>query len=246
MRTVLVIDDERPTLSMFGLLLEGMGYEVLTAASGREGIEVFERERPAIVFTDIKMPDMDGLEVLSGIKTRDPSAEVIVVTGHGDVELALSSLNLDAADFIDKPIRSEALSRALARAEERLNLKAEASEQVGVRELEGATVIEVGGKLSSSLEAAMDQAASKAAGRGLPVAVSLDPAATLTGAGIALLARVMVLCGEAGLSFHVAAPSGAQRDVLGAAGIFAASEIRESLDDALAAMGRASAEAGGA
>ena len=72
MRKILVIDDEKPTLSMFRLLLGAYGYEVLIAENGRAGIEIFKREHPALVFTDIKMPGLDGLEVLkrSGKSTR--------------------------------------------------------------------------------------------------------------------------------------------------------------------------------
>jgi hypothetical protein len=69
-RKVLIIDDEKPTLAMFELFLEAYGFEVLTAEKGEEGIEVFEAENPSIVFTDIKMPGIDGFEVLKRIKTH--------------------------------------------------------------------------------------------------------------------------------------------------------------------------------
>jgi len=121
MRTVLVIDDEAPTRTMFQLLLEVMGYTVFTAGNGARGIELFKEHRPSIVFTDIKMPGMDGLAVLASIKDLAPDAEVIIITGHGDVGLALDALNLDATDFIDKPVRRDALATALGRAEERLD-----------------------------------------------------------------------------------------------------------------------------
>ena len=120
MQKVLIIDDEKPTLTMFRLFLEAYGFEVLTAENGEEGIMVFEKEKPCIVFTDIKMPGMDGFEVLKQIKISAPEAVVIVITGHGDKELAQKALDLEATDFINKPIQKEALDAALARAKEKL------------------------------------------------------------------------------------------------------------------------------
>lgn len=114
---VLIIDDEKPTLAMFELFLEAYGFEVLSAENGEDGIMVFEKEKPSIVFTDIKMPGMDGFEVLKRIKTNAPNAVVIVITGHGDKELAKKALDLNATDFIHKPVQKEALDSALLRAE---------------------------------------------------------------------------------------------------------------------------------
>jgi len=122
MNKILVIDDERATLNMFHLLLGAHGYTVLTAENGVEGLEVFRKERPPIVLTDIKMPGMDGFEVLQQIKEMDSDSEVIVITGHGDMDLAIQALNLNASDFINKPIQKDALDMALRRAEERIKL----------------------------------------------------------------------------------------------------------------------------
>ncbi len=117
-RKVLIIDDEKPTLAMFELFLEAYGFEVLTAEKGEDGIEVFKAENPSIVFTDIKMPGIDGFEVLQRIKTISPDAVVIVITGHGDRELAKRALDLNATDFIHKPVQKEALDAALEKAEQ--------------------------------------------------------------------------------------------------------------------------------
>ena len=102
---------------MFRLFLEAYGYLVLTAENGSEGIEIFAKEKPAIVITDIKMPGIDGLAVLQRIKDLDPQAGVIVITGHGDAELAQRALENDAVDFIPKPINRKALDAALKKAE---------------------------------------------------------------------------------------------------------------------------------
>jgi YesN/AraC family two-component response regulator len=75
------------------------------------------------VITDIKMPGIDGLTVLQRIKDIDPKAGVIVITGHGDTDLAQRALESDAVDFIHKPIKKEALDAALQKARQRLDLK---------------------------------------------------------------------------------------------------------------------------
>jgi len=119
---ILVIDDEKPTLSMFRLFLEAWGYIVLTAENGTEGLEIFRKEKPAIVITDIKMPGIDGLAVLQRILDIDPRALVIVITGHGDTDLTQRALESNAVAFIHKPIKKEALDAALKKARERLEL----------------------------------------------------------------------------------------------------------------------------
>ena len=124
-RRILLIDDEPGIRKMMSLDLRTDGYEVFTAADGESGLVVFDRELPQIVLTDLKMPGMDGLEVLRRVKQRSPEAEVIVITGHGDLESAIQSLQLRASDFITKPVNSRALEVALDRATERLALRAQ-------------------------------------------------------------------------------------------------------------------------
>ncbi len=120
MEKILVIDDEKPTLSMFRLFLDAYGYKVYTAENGADGLEIFQKEKPAIVLTDIKMPGIDGLAVLRQIKKIAPETAVIVITGHGDTDLAEQAVALDAVDFINKPIKKEALDAALEKAREKL------------------------------------------------------------------------------------------------------------------------------
>lgn len=124
MTRVLVIDDEKPTLSMFRLFLAAYGYEVFTAQSGAEGLTIFKAHHPEIVFTDIKMPGMDGLTVLKEISSLDRASQIIVITGHGDLEKAMEAMDLDASDFINKPVDRQALDAALDRAEKRRQLPA--------------------------------------------------------------------------------------------------------------------------
>ena len=117
---ILLIDDEEGIRKLLGISLRDAGYPVTIAIDGERGIELFQEESPEIVMTDIKMPGMDGMEVLRRIKAMSPDTEVIVITGHGEMELAIQSLQLDASDFITKPIHDEALFVALRRAEEKL------------------------------------------------------------------------------------------------------------------------------
>ncbi len=113
MLKALVIDDEQPTLFMFNLFLNAYGYEVITAENAATGIELFKKERPSIVFTDIKMPGMDGLDVLKILKSIDPAVHVIVMTGHGDQDLMKQAMELNATAFINKPIGREILEQVL-------------------------------------------------------------------------------------------------------------------------------------
>ncbi|NVL89981.1 MAG: response regulator [Desulfobacterales bacterium] len=123
MSKILVIDDEHSIRKLLNISLTHKGYEVLTAEDGEKGVEIFQRENPPIILTDIKMPGIDGIEVLRRIKQINPKAEVIVITGHGDMDMAIRSLQLDASDFITKPIMDEALSVALSRARERMDIR---------------------------------------------------------------------------------------------------------------------------
>lgn len=120
MKKILVIDDEVPTLEMLRLFLGACGYQVFTASSEPEGLEIFEKETPPIVLTDIKMPGKDGFAILKSIKELRPETEVIVITGHGDKDLAKKALELEASAFFNKPLDTEALEQALKRIEERL------------------------------------------------------------------------------------------------------------------------------
>jgi PAS domain S-box-containing protein len=121
--TILLVDDEAGIRRVLTILLADMGYEVLAAAEGHAAMELFHRHRPPIVITDIKMPGMDGLALLRAIKQASADTEVIMITGHGDMELAVESLKLDAADFITKPIANDALEVALKRARKKIALR---------------------------------------------------------------------------------------------------------------------------
>jgi signal transduction histidine kinase len=120
---LLLVDDEEGIRTVLGITLSDMGYEVQTAADGRQGLDFFLKHQPPIVITDIKMPFMDGVALLKHIKLACPDTEVIMLTGHGDMELAIQCLKLEATDFVTKPIHNDALEIALKRANERIVMR---------------------------------------------------------------------------------------------------------------------------
>ena len=128
MDKLLLIDDEPDILRVLSMSLKADGYDVISAANGTEGIAAFEKETPDIVITDIKMPGMDGIEVLKNIKELNADTEVIIITGHGDIENAIEALKHGASDFINKPVRDEALSIALRRAGEKFDIRQQLKE----------------------------------------------------------------------------------------------------------------------
>jgi two-component system NtrC family sensor kinase len=123
MSKLLLIDDEPDILRVLSRSLKADGYEVVCAQNGTEGIAIFEKEKPDIVITDIKMPSMDGIEVLKKVKDQNVDTEVIIITGHGDIENAIEALKHGASDFINKPVRDEALAIALRRAREKSEIR---------------------------------------------------------------------------------------------------------------------------
>ena len=121
--TILVVDDDARVLQAFGRALTLIGYAVLTADSGEQGIEIYAHERPDVVITDVRMPQVDGFAVLQRVREHNPDAEVILITGHGDMEMAIAALRAGASDFVVKPVVADQLEIALQRAQKRLRLR---------------------------------------------------------------------------------------------------------------------------
>jgi signal transduction histidine kinase len=119
-KRILLVDDEQDIRDVLNLTLSDMGYKVFEAEDGDEALRVFRDARPPIVLTDIKMPNMDGIELLQKIKREDPEAEVVMITGHGDMDLAIKSLKYEATDFITKPINVHVLEIALQRVRDKI------------------------------------------------------------------------------------------------------------------------------
>lgn len=122
-KTILLVDDEADLREVLDISLSDSGYEVLTAENGVQALSALKENDIPVVITDIKMPGIDGIELLRKIKRINPETEVIMLTGHGDLDLAIKSLKHEATDFITKPINDEALEMALARAFEKIQMR---------------------------------------------------------------------------------------------------------------------------
>jgi PAS domain S-box-containing protein len=125
---ILLVDDEPDIREALFLYLSEMGYSVAAAENGEAALCRFRAIRPSIVLSDIKMPGMDGIELLRKIKEESPDTEVIMISGHGDMDLAIKCLRQDAADFITKPFHEDALEIALKRAEEKISMRRQLQE----------------------------------------------------------------------------------------------------------------------
>ncbi len=117
---ILVIDDEDIVRISCIRALSPEGYIVKVSQNGVEGIRMMEEEKFDLVLTDLKMPDMDGIEILRRIKENWPEIEVIVITGYQTVDTAVKSIKLGAFDYIEKPFTPDVLISAVSKA---LNLK---------------------------------------------------------------------------------------------------------------------------
>ena len=104
---ILVIDDEQGIRDSMRMILEYEGYDVLQSGSAQEGMTLIAREPPDLVFLDIKMPGMDGLEALGRIKAAHEALPVVIVSGHGTVSTAVEATRKGAFDFIEKPLERE-------------------------------------------------------------------------------------------------------------------------------------------
>jgi signal transduction histidine kinase len=118
--TILIVDDEEDIREVLEIALMDMGHEVLLAPDGKKALELFEDHHPAIVITDIKMPVMGGIELLKQVKRRSPDTQVIMITGHGDMDLTIDSLKFGATDFITKPVNVDILEIAVTKAADHL------------------------------------------------------------------------------------------------------------------------------
>jgi signal transduction histidine kinase len=114
-KCILIVDDEADIRDVLAVSLKDMGCRTVEAENAKRAFEMLTETHPDIVVTDIKMPGGDGIELLRKIKHESPETEVVMITGHGDMNLAIRSLKYDATDFITKPISVDALEIAIKR-----------------------------------------------------------------------------------------------------------------------------------
>ncbi len=121
--SILLVDDEPQILNTLQKYLSREDYTIYTAKDGEEALAQYKKYAPQIILTDIRMPGKSGLELLEEIRLTDSETEIIVVTGHGDLDSAIAALKLNASDFILKPIDFEIILMTLDRALQRIALR---------------------------------------------------------------------------------------------------------------------------
>jgi len=124
---ILIVDDERDIRELVAGVLSDEGYECRTAADSTSALEAIDRKRPSLVLLDVWLHGsaMDGLEVLDAIKAREPELPVIIFSGHGNIDTAVSAVSRGAMDFLEKPFETERLLHLVARATETERLRRE-------------------------------------------------------------------------------------------------------------------------
>lgn len=115
MAKILVIDDEQGILDLLDTLLSRKGYDVVLAASGQKGLEIFRRERPDVVVLDLKMPGMNGLTVLQQVRSLNPKQPVIILTGAATPEMEQQVRALGVSEFVEKEFSLHLLGDSLKR-----------------------------------------------------------------------------------------------------------------------------------
>lgn len=139
---VLIVDDEKDFVEIFSLRLQETGERVFTAYSGQECLDVLEKEAIDVVVLDIKMPGMDGIETMREIKKRHPIVEVILLTGHGAIETAVSGMKLGAYDYLLKPADVGEMAKKLEGARKRKD-----EQEDRIRKAEQRTLLRRGGNI---------------------------------------------------------------------------------------------------
>jgi DNA-binding NtrC family response regulator len=115
-KTVLLIDDDESLRRVVEYNLHEEGYRVLTAADGASGLQAFQGQPVDLVLTDVRMPEMDGLELLTRIKAMQPDLPVVMLTAHGTIDSAVEAMKLGAFDYLTKPFNREQLKAAVRKA----------------------------------------------------------------------------------------------------------------------------------
>jgi DNA-binding NtrC family response regulator len=125
MKTILIVDDEPHILELLSVALEDEEYRILGASNGKEALSQFKKEKPEVVLLDIRMPDMDGLEVLRQIKEINQATSVIMMTAYGAMETVLEATKQGAYDYLTKPLDLEKVKLLIRRALETQKLAQE-------------------------------------------------------------------------------------------------------------------------
>ncbi len=125
MARVLVVDDENNIINTMSAILQDEGHVVFSAMTGRDAIEFLRRNEVDVAFLDVWLPDIDGLDVLERIRAAHPDVSVIMISGHGSIDIAVKSTRMGAFDFLEKPPSMERVLTSLNNALERIRLRRE-------------------------------------------------------------------------------------------------------------------------
>ncbi len=128
--TVLVVDDEQIICDLFKTVLSHAGYEVFTASTGRDGLVQFQRRRPQLTLLDLRMPEMNGIEVLKDIRKLDPQANVMILTAWASDALERQARQLGVTDFLSKRMTLDVVMASLERMQQRQDKTATAKAPV--------------------------------------------------------------------------------------------------------------------
>ncbi len=124
-KTILIVDDEQGIRESLTGIFEDEGYEVLTASSAEEALATLKERTPDIIFLDVWLPEMDGLEALSKINEMEKGIPIIIISGHANIEIAIKATRLGAYDFLEKPLSLDKVLLVVQRALERKRLELE-------------------------------------------------------------------------------------------------------------------------
>ena len=124
-RRILVIDDEQGIRAALGQLLEYEGYDVRSVANAADGIAEYQKWRPHLVFLDVKMAGMDGMEALKRLRELDPTATIVMISGHATIRTAVEATQLGAYEILEKPLDTDRILVMLRNALSRLDLQEE-------------------------------------------------------------------------------------------------------------------------
>jgi DNA-binding NtrC family response regulator len=122
---ILIVDDDPDVQEVLKDRLESLGYRAVPALTGKQGLELLDKESPQMVFLDIELPDMNGLEALKAIRKRQNDVAVVIITAYGSIERAVQAMKDGAYDFISKPLKPGYVALIVERAMERERLKRE-------------------------------------------------------------------------------------------------------------------------
>ena len=167
--TILVVDDDPYIQEALGDRLESLGYQVARASDGKQALELIDHQDPQMVFLDIEMPGMKGLDVLREIRAREKDFPVVMITAYGSVDLAVEAMKEGAYDFIPKPFKANHIALVVEKALERQRLRREKevlSEEVDKRyRLVAGNSTKLNAAISGAKKAACEQEHDSIAGR---------------------------------------------------------------------------------